>query len=156
VTPDDDCDSNEWSFVVAYSGGLSATHDQPAQEPNVDVQYVLAGARFTWDRHKDTPFKTWDVVPFGHLLVGGVRRRELGSTKNFGNWESGGAATFTAGLEFVVYSQSPTTASGQPRKDPRFDVRLRAQGALAAYGVGDDARLGAGYAIALSFGWSID
>jgi hypothetical protein len=88
--------------------------------------------------------------------VGGVRRREVGTAERFGQWGSGGAATGTLGLELVLYSQSPLDASGNHRKDPRFDLRLRAQLAGAAYGIGDTKRLSGGFAIALSAGWIVD
>lgn len=160
VTPEDDCKTNEWSFVFAQSSGLSATHEAPSQEKDVDVQYLLAGVRFTWDRHKGTPPKFGHIVPFAHVLVGGVRRREVGTTERFGNWGSGGAATLTGGLELVLFSLSQKFKSGEragkSRMDPRMDVRLRAQGALAGYTIGDKTFGGVGYGFALSVGWLVD
>jgi hypothetical protein len=163
VTPADDCDRNEWSFVLAQSSDLSATHDAASQKNDVDVQYLLVGVRFTFPkltRRKDTTVRFGDVVPFGHLLVGGVRRREVGTNERFGDWGSGGAATLTGGLEFVLFSRSQKFKNGelkdQKRKDPRLDVRFRAQGALAGYGIGDKTFAGFGYAFALSVGWLVD
>jgi len=157
VTPEDDCQSNEWSFVLAQSSGLSATHEAPSEKPDVDIQYLLAGVRFTWDRHKGTPPKFGNIVPFGHVLVGGVRRREVGTTERFGNWGSGGAVTGTAGLEFVLFSLSKQFRDRDvDRKDPRLDVRLRVQGAVAGYTIGDKTFGGLGYAVALSVGWLVD
>jgi len=160
VTPEDDCQSNEWSFVMAQSSDLSATHEASSQKKDVDVQYLLAGVRFTWDRHKGTAPKFGRIVPFAHVLVGGVRRREVGTDERFGNWGSGGAATLTGGLELVLYSRSPRVKVGADKyvdiKDPRLDIRLRAQLAGAVYGIGDKTFGGGGYAFALSVGWLVD
>jgi hypothetical protein len=155
VTPSDDCETNEWSFVAAYSGGLSTHHDDPA-DADVNVKYFLAGVRFTWDRHKDIPVKAGDFVPFAHLLVGGVKRREADTPERFGAWGSGGAATLTGGLEWVLYTRSPLDASKRPRKDPRFDLRLRAQLAGAVFGIGDKTFARCGFAVALSAGWLVN
>jgi hypothetical protein len=159
VTPQEDCRTNEWSFVAAYSGGLSATHEAPSVEPDVDVQYLLVGVRDTFGKDQDKPVKAGDLVPFWHVLVGGVRRRELGTAERFGRWGSGGAATGSLGLELVLFSQSaniPNGKDGERKRDPRLDVRLRAQSAFAVYGIGDRVHKGAGYAVALSVGWIID
>ena len=164
VTPEDDCDHNEWSFVLAQSGDLS-THEAPSsQKKDVDVQYLLVGVRFTfpkWTRRNHPKVVRFgDVVPFGHFLVGGVRRREVGTTERFGDWGSGGAATITGGLELVLFSQSQSfkNAEGkeEKRKDPRLDIRLRAQLAGVVYGIGDKTFRGGGYAFALSVGWLVD
>jgi hypothetical protein len=64
ITPQDDCKSNEWSFVVAYSGGLSATHDTSSGKPDVDVQYLLAGIRSTFGKDEDEAVQAGDIVPF--------------------------------------------------------------------------------------------
>lgn len=164
VTPADDCETNEWSFVLAQSSDLSATHEASSQKKDVDVQYVLVGVRLTFPkltrRSHPKVVRFGDVVPFGHFLVGGVRRREVGTTERFGDWGSGGAATITGGLELVLFSQSQSfkNAEGkdEKRKDPRLDIRLRAQLAGAVYGIGDKTFWGGGYAFALSVGWLVD
>jgi hypothetical protein len=146
ITPERDCNENQLSFVAAYSGRLTAEHENAG---DVKVQYLLVGVRRShatrWSR----------LSTFEHLLVGGVRRRETGSTENFGNWLSGGAASATWGAELVLYRQAREAAQGG-LQDPHFDIRLRGQVAGAVYGIGDDVRAGVGYAFALSFGWEID
>jgi hypothetical protein len=139
-TRGDDCDTNYWSLVVAHSG-LSGEHEESGSETkDVEVEFLLAGVRVMPRTHKR-------LVPFAHLLIGGIRLRETGqqtgAAERFGNWGSGAAATATLGLEFVL------------ARYKHLDVRYRAQYGFALYGIGDDTRWGHGYATALSVGWEV-
>lgn len=150
LTPDDkDCETNKLSFLVAYSGGLTAEHPEPTGTGDVKVQYLLAGVR----RSHSTKWKRLSL--FEHLLVGGVRRREARTPERFGDWGSGGAATGTFGVELILLRQPGEAPQGDHIHDPRWDIRLRGQWGFALYGIGDDTRFGAGYAAALSFGWEV-